>query len=286
MNPETRLGWRAARPGWLGGSSTTAVGLGLIGFWVAAAIFAPILAPYAPTEIGTDRLAPPSGSFVFGTDDLGRDVLSRVLWGGRISIPLPLLLVSVSVAIGGLLGGVAGFFGGLLDEVIMRLTDLFFAFPTIVLAMAIVAALGPGLENAVIALIVVFWPSYARVTRAMVRTINESEYVVANRLLGASFIRSFVFDVLPNIAGPILILAALDLGSAVLLISGLSFLGLGAQPPLPEWGAMITTGTLYVSSWWIALFPGLAIFTTVLGFNLLGDSLRDRFDPRIARFGN
>jgi peptide/nickel transport system permease protein len=185
----------------------------------------------------------------------------------------------MAVVIGGVLGGIAGYFGGWVDEVIMRATDLVFAFPTIILAMAVTAALGPSLRNAVLAVVVVFWPSYARVVRGLVMSLGQSDYVSATRLLGASSRRALVVDVLPNIAGPVMVLATLDLGNAILLLAGLSFLGLGAQPPTPEWGSMVNTGTQYFQRWWMGTFPGLAILSAVLAFNFLGDSLRDALDP-------
>jgi peptide/nickel transport system permease protein len=203
-----------------------------------------------------------------------------VLWGSRLSLPLAFFLVAMAVAVGGILGGIAGYFGGWVDEVIMRATDLVFAFPTIILAMAVTAALGPSLRNAVLAVLVVFWPSYARVVRGLVMSLGQADYVSATRLLGASSRRALVVDVLPNVAGPVMVLATLDLGNAVLLLAGLSFLGLGAQPPTPEWGSMVNTGTQYFARWWMGTFPGFAILSVVLAFNFLGDSLRDALDPR------
>jgi peptide/nickel transport system permease protein len=216
----------------------------------------------------------------FGTDELGRDVLSRVLWGARVSIPLAVLLVSLAFVIGGTLGALAAYLGGWVDEVVMRSADLVFAIPTILLAMAVVAALGPGLVHAVMAIVVVSWPGHARVVRSLVRTTMHSDYVAVARLLGASAARALAVDVLPNVAGPIIVLAALDMGNAILLLSGLSFLGLGARPPAAEWGSMVSTGAQHFDSWWIGVFPGLAIMSVVLAFNFLGDSLRDAFDPQ------
>jgi len=256
------------------------VGIVLAALWIAIAVFAPWLAPHDPLAQDLPPLLGPSGDYPFGTDELGRDVLSRVLWGARLSIPLALLLVGLALLIGATLGAIAGYFGGFVDGVVMRTVDLVFAFPAIILAMVVTAVLGPSLRNAVLALVVVSWPSYARVVRGLVLSVGQTEYVTATRLLGASARRALVRDVLPNVAGPVLVLATLDLGNAVLLLSGLSFLGLGAQPPTPEWGAGVAEGTQYFQFWWIGTFPGLAIFSVVLAFNFLGDSLRDVLDPQ------
>jgi peptide/nickel transport system permease protein len=255
-------------------------GMSLGAAWILIAIFAPAVSPYDPLAQTSHLFAEPSPAHLFGTDELGRDVFSRVLWGSRLSLPLAFFLVAAALAIGGVLGGVAGYFGGWVDEIVMRATDLVFAFPTIILAMAVTAALGPSLRNAVLAVVVVFWPSYARVVRGLVMSLGQADYVSAARLLGASSRRALAVDVLPNVAGPVLVLATLDLGNAVLLLAGLSFLGLGAQPPTPEWGSMVNTGTQYFQRWWMGTFPGFAILSVVLAFNFLGDSLRDALDPR------
>ena len=271
------------RPGTIGSAWTQPLaiaGLALGGAWILLAIFVPLVAPYDPLAQSAQLFLAPSASHLFGTDELGRDVFSRVLWASRLSLPLAFFLVAMAVAIGGVLGGLAGYFGGWVDEVVMRATDLVFAFPTIILAMAVTAALGPSLRNAVLAVLVVFWPAYARVVRGLVLSLGEADYVSASRLLGASSRRALLVDVLPNIAGPVLVLATLDLGNAVLLLAGLSFLGLGAQPPAPEWGSMVNTGTQYFQRWWMGTFPGFAILSVVLAFNFLGDSLRDALDPR------
>ena len=248
-------------------------------FWVIIMAFAPMIAPADPLAQAFDRLQPPSAEHLFGTDQVGRDVLSRVIYGSRISLPLALGLVATAMVVGGLLGAIAGYFGKAVDEIIMRLADLVFAFPTIILAMVITAALGPNLTNAVIAMLIVSWPAYARVTRSLVVSARQQEYVVAGRLLGAGAFTSLRRDVLPNVLSPVFVLAMLDVGTAILLLSGLSFLGLGAVPPAPDWGAMVAGGVEQFSSWWIAAFPGLAIFTVVMAFNFIGDSLRDSLDP-------
>jgi peptide/nickel transport system permease protein len=250
--------------------------------WLVVAIFAPLIAPYDPLAQTFTALQPPSLDHPFGTDELGRDVLSRVIYGARVSIPLALLLVFLAATIGGVLGAIAGYFRGLADGTVMRVTDLVFAFPAIILAMVVTAVLGRGLRNAVLAIVIVAWPAYARVVRGLVLSIGDSEYVQSARLLGVSSRKTLFRDVLPNVAGPVLVLATLDLGTAILLLAGLSFLGLGAQPPDPEWGSMVATGTQYFEQWWIGTFPGLAIFTAVVAFNFLGDSLRDFFDPTSA----
>lgn len=251
--------------------------------WLVVAVFAPLIAPYDPLAQTSLAFQSPSVHHLFGTDELGRDVLSRVIFGARVSIPLALLLVTLAVMIGSTVGAIAGYFRGLADGLIMRTADLVFAFPAIILAMVVTAVLGRGLRNAVLAIVIVAWPSYARVVRGLVLSIGDSEYVQSSRLIGVSARRSLFRDVLPNIAGPVLVLATLDLGTAILLLSGLSFLGLGAQPPQAEWGSMVATGTQYFQYWWMGTFPGFAIFTAVVAFNFLGDSLRDLFDPSVAR---
>jgi peptide/nickel transport system permease protein len=248
--------------------------------WIVVAIFAPYIAPYDPLAQIYPPSQSPSSAHLFGTDELGRDVLSRVVYGSRISVPIALLLVSLAAVIGGLIGGIAGYFRGLVDGVSMRLVDLVFAFPPIILAMVVAAVLGRGLQNAALAIVVVAWPSYARVVRGLVLSVGSSEYVESARLLGSSARRTLFRDVAPNVAGPVLVLATLDLANAILLLSGLSFLGLGAQPPDAEWGSMVAEGAQYFQWWWIGTFPGLAIFTAVLAFNFLGDSLRDLLDPQ------
>jgi len=250
--------------------------------WFVVAIFAPLVAPHDPLAQTFVAQQSPSSAHPFGTDELGRDVLSRVIYGARISLPVALLLVGLAAIIGGVLGALAGYLRGPADGLVMRSADLVFAFPAIILAMVVTAVLGRGLRNAALAIVIVAWPSYARVVRGLVLSVGDSEYVQSARLLGASARRALFKDVLPNIAGPVLVLMTLDLANAILLLSGLSFLGLGAQPPQPEWGSMVAAGTQYFQFWWMGTFPGLAIFTAVLAFNFLGDSLRDVFDPQTA----
>jgi peptide/nickel transport system permease protein len=259
------------------------VGAALVVAWVLIAVLAPLLAPQGPLDQLAPKLSAPSASHLFGTDELGRDVLSRVIYGSRISLPLAILLVVLATVLGASVGAIAGFFGGWIDGTLMRLADLVFAFPGIILAMAVAAALGPQLRNAVLAVVIVSWPSYARLVRGLVLSARNSEYVAASRLLGSSALRTMLVDLRPNIAGPVLVMAALDVGNAVLLLSGLSFLGLGAQPPTAEWGAMVAAGAANFDRWWVGVFPGLAILTVVLAFNFVGDTLRDALDPRTAR---
>jgi peptide/nickel transport system permease protein len=259
------------------------IGVVIAFMWLVIAVFAPLIAPHNPLAQNFVPSQSPSAAHLFGTDELGRDVFSRVIYGSRASLPIALALVALAMTIGSLIGALSGYFRGVTDGVLMRMTDLVFAFPPIILAMVVAAVLGRGLFNAALAIVVVAWPSYARVARGLVLSVGESEYVQSARLLGASSRRALFRDVLPNVAGPILVLATLDLANAILLLAGLSFLGLGAQPPRAEWGSMVADGTQYFQWWWIGTFPGLAIFTVVLAFNFLGDSLRDVFDPQTAR---
>jgi peptide/nickel transport system permease protein len=256
------------------------IGLTIAFVWVVIAVFAPLLAPADPLAQSFTPSAGPSWHHLFGTDELGRDVLSRVIYGARVTLPISLLIVLLAATVGGIIGAIAGYFRGPLDGLCMRTTDLVFAFPPIILAMVVAAVLGRSLQNAAVAIVIVAWPPYARIVRGLVLSVGDTEYVQSARLLGASARRALVRDVVPNVAGPVLVLMTLDLATAILLLSGLSFLGLGAQPPQAEWGSMVADGTQYFQWWWMGTFPGLAIFTVVLAFNFLGDSLRDVFDPR------
>jgi peptide/nickel transport system permease protein len=256
------------------------LGLTIAVAWFVIAVAAPLIAPYDPLAQEFELFQSPSREHLFGTDELGRDVFSRVIYGSRLSIPLALLLVALATLLGGVLGALAGYFRSWVDPVVMRSTDLVFAFPAIILAMVVTASLGPNIRNAVLAIVIVAWPAYARVVRGLVLSLGDSEFVQASRLLGSSSRRALVRDILPNVAGPVVVLATLDLANAILLLAGLSFLGLGAQPPDPEWGSMVAVGTQYFQYWWMGTFPGLAIFSAVIAFNFLGDSLRDWLDPR------
>jgi peptide/nickel transport system permease protein len=260
-----------------------AVSLLIIVGWLVVIVFAPLIAPAGPTAQAAQPLLPPSSTHFFGTDELGRDVFSRVVYGSRVSLVLALVLVVCATVIGSVVGVVSGFFGGWVDEVSMRLVDLFFAFPVIILAMAVAASLGANVRNAVLAGIAVSWPLYARTVRGLVVSLRDSEFVLSSRLAGMGSGRSMVVDLLPSIMGSTIVLATQEVGSAILLLASLSFLGVGAQPPMPEWGAMISAGMTHMNAWWIALFPGLAIISVALAFNLIGDGVRDLFDPRMKR---
>ncbi|ALX65981.1 ABC transporter permease [Microbacterium sp. XT11] len=258
--------------------------LGVIGTvialaWIVVAFTAQWWVPFEPNAQVLPRLQPPGIDTLLGTDGNGRDIFSRLMAGATVSLPLALMLVVAAMVIGTVIGAVAGYFGGWVDETLMRITDLFMAFPTVILAMVVAASLGPSLFNAVIAAIVVSWPQYSRVTRSIVLGLRGQNYVIAGRLLGHSPLRTLFVDILPNIAGPMLVLATLDIGAAILLLSGLSFLGLGAQPPTAEWGSMISAAIQNFDAWWLGVFPGLAILTVVLAFNFLGDAMRDVLDP-------
>lgn len=260
------------------------VGLAIFLAWVFISVSAPWIAPYDPLKQDiVARLQPPSAEHWFGTDQLGRDVFSRVLYGGRLSLPAGILVIVVAGLIGTVLGAIAGFIGGWMDEGTMRLTEVFMAFPTIILAMAIAAALGPSLVNAVIAMVVVWWPNYARIVRSLVISVKTQEYVDAAHALGAPRGRVLWRTVLPNCLAPAVVLATIDLGNAILVFAGLSFLGLGPDPTTPEWGRMVSDGIQYFDQWWIAAFAGLAIFTVVMAFNFIGDGIRDALDPRLRK---
>jgi peptide/nickel transport system permease protein len=269
-----------ATPTWL--TLPVMAGGMVVAFWVVVALSVELWSPYAPLEMVARRLQPPSADHLLGTDALGRDVLSRTLHGARHSIPIAVIVVIAAVTLGALLGAAAGFLGGLVDGAIMRLVDVTLAFPPVLLAMAVAASLGPGLENAAIAMIIVWWPIYARLMRAQVLEVKEREHVEAAIAGGAGRIRLLGVHILPLCWTPVLINATMDFGQVVLLAASLSFIGLGALPPTPEWGSMISDGAVHFYQWWIAFGPGLAILTVVLGFNFLGDGLRDYFDPRTA----
>lgn len=261
------------------------IGLAIVVLLVLAALFAPLLAPHDPlVQVRDAVLQRPGGGFPLGTDDVGRDVLARVLYGARLSLAVGGVVVSLALVAGTLLGLVAGFSEGIGDAVIMRLMDVLLALPTLLLAVAIVAVLGPGLSHAMLAVAVVQLPGFVRLTRGAVRTELQREYVAAARMVGAGRLRLMFRTVLPNCTAPLIVQASLAFSTAILDTAALGFLGLGAQPPTPEWGTMLADALQFVqSAWWVVTFPGLAILLTVLGFNLVGDGLRDALDPRLRR---
>ncbi|MBS7645334.1 ABC transporter permease [Candidatus Bathyarchaeota archaeon] len=241
--------------------------------------------PYDPYAVNiAEALQPPSSKHLLGTDNLGRDILSRIIAGTVVDAQVSVVVVAFSLAVGGLLGAVAGFYGGKIDEIVMRVTDVFLAFPGLILALAIAAALGPSLLHVMEALLVVWWPTYARLSRAEALSVKENQYIEAAKASGLRDIEIVFRHVIPNILSPLMIYATLDIGSVILNASVLSYIGLGAQHPQAEWGRMVFDGQSYLmTQWWLPIFPGIAIMVTVLGFNLLGDGLRDALDPRLRR---
>jgi len=241
--------------------------------------------PYDPYAVNiAEALQSPSLRHLLGTDNLGRDIFSRIVAGTVVDAQVSVVVVAFSMAVGGLLGAISGFYGGKVDEIVMRVTDIFLAFPGLILALAIAAALGPSLLHVMEALLVVWWPTYARLSRAEALTVKENQYIEAARASGLRDIEIVFRHVLPNILPPLMIYATLDIGSVILNASVLSYIGLGAQPPQAEWGRMVFDGQSYLmTQWWLPIFPGVAIMVTVLGFNLLGDGLRDALDPRLRR---
>jgi peptide/nickel transport system permease protein len=252
--------------------------------WIVVAAMAPLLSPYLPSTVDvTARLRPPSSVHWLGTDVLGRDVFTRLIYGARISLTTGIVVVLVGAIIGTLVGGVAAYVRGRLEELIMRVTDLVLCFPPIILAMAIAAALGIGTTNTIIAMLVVWWPKFARLARSLVLVQRSQEYVEAAVVMGLSPARILLRHIIPNSVGPLIVLVTLDVGNAIITFAGLSFLGLGVIPPTPEWGSMVSEGRELIEQWWVAAFPGFAILTVVLGFNFLGDGIRDWLDPRSRR---
>src|SRR3990170_6123038 len=262
-------------------------GVLLIGGLIVLAVIAPFIAPYDPIQTDlTVRLAPPSRAHLFGTDQLGRDILSRILYGTRISLRIAILTAVIATLIGAPLGIVTGYFRGRLDDLLMRVTDMFMAFPRLILAMAIAAALRPTLENVIIAISLAAWPAYARLARSVTLGLREENYVEAARAIGAGSARLLVRHVFPGVLSPLTIQVSLDMGGIILTAAGLGFIGFGAQPPTPEWGVMISEGRNHITQeWWVSTFPGIAISFVVLGFNMLGDGIRDIMDPRLRSRG-
>ncbi|MBX3086162.1 MAG: ABC transporter permease [Anaerolineae bacterium] len=262
----------------------TIIGLVLVGLVLICAIFAPLLAPYDPIlgDLRNSYVKPPSPQHIFGTDDVGRDILSRVIYGARLSLKIALLAQTASVLVGVILGMITGFYGGLLDTIVMRVADIVLSFPLLIIAIALVGALGPSENNIIMALALVSWPVITRLTRSQVLSIRESEYVTAARSLGADNFTIMRRHIFPNILTPLVVYTTLGIGGVILAEASLSFLGLGsAQQADPSWGKMLTESRSFIrSAWWMPLFPGLAILITVMGFNLLGDGLRDMLDVR------
>ena len=273
------LGWLA-----LARNKLALLGLAIVVGLVLCALLAPLLSPYGPNiQSLANRLEPPGWQHWFGTDELGRDIYTRIVHGSRITLYIVVLVAAITAPLGLIVGTLAGYMGGRTDTVLMRLTDVFLAFPRLILALAFVAALGPGLENAVIAISITAWPPYARVARAETLTIRHAEFIEAVRIQGGSTARIILWHVMPICLPSVIIRVTLDMAGIILTAAGLGFLGLGAQPPDPEWGAMISSGRQYIlDQWWVATVPGIAIFVVSLGFNLLGDGLRDVLDPKTA----
>ncbi len=269
---------------WLRRYGLASLGAAIILAWILVALFAPLIAPYLPDTVEvTKRLQPPEAAHWLGTDALGRDDLTRLIYGARISLSAGFIVVIVGAVFGTLLGGIAAYARGAVEELIMRATDLVLCFPPIILALAIAAALGIGTTNTIIAMLVVWWPKFARLARSLVLVQRSHEYVEAATVVGLTPARILLRHIIPNAIGPLVVLVTLDVGNAIITFAGLSFLGLGVVPPTPEWGSMVAEGRELVEQWWVAAFPGLAILTIVLGFNFLGDGIRDWLDPKARR---
>lgn len=260
---------------------TNLIGVLILAVVITLAVFAPILAHYSPFEQSLDHaLQPPGAKYWLGTDELGRDIYSRMLYGARITLMIAVIVSIIAAPIGLIVGAVAGYVGGWTDIVLTRLIDIFLSFPSLVLALAFVAALGPSLENAVLAITLTVWPPIARLTRAEAKSFAATDAIAAVRIQGASTLRIIVFHIIPICLPSVIVRISLNMAGIILTAAGLGFLGLGAQPPLPEWGAMLSSGRQYMlTAWWLAAMPGLAIMTVSLAFNLVGDGLRDALDP-------
>ncbi len=257
------------------------IGTFIILFLILVAAFAPLLTTHDPyDQILPERLSPPSPANYFGTDSLGRDIFSRVVYGARVTLAIAFLVAFISTPLGMVIGVTAGWFGGAVDEILMRLSDVFLAFPRLILAIAFAAALGPGVKNAIVAIAVANWPSYARLTRAETLSVRNNDYIQVIRTMGASNLRIMVGHITPMCLSSVIVRMSLDMGTIILTAAGLGFLGLGAQPPTPEWGLMVSDGRHFlVDQWWVSTLPGLAILIVVMGFNLMGDGIRDILDP-------
>lgn len=259
-----------------------AAGIVIWAVFILCAVLAPVIAPYDPAvQDLASRFQPPGGAHWFGTDSFGRDIFSRVVYGAKISIPSGILVVLLSCAFGSLYGAVAGYFGKAVDEILMRIADIILSFPAILLAMALAAALGKSVLNAILAIAVVAWPKYARMMRGLVLTVRESEYVTSERVIGQNRLTILLKTIIPNCMSSVLVLASTDVGTAILTFAGLSFLGMGVSPPTAEWGYMVSDGVAILEYWWISFFPGAAIFLVSIGANFIGDAVRDILDPRM-----
>lgn len=258
------------------------IGLLICAAVILAAIFAEVLAPYDPSESHYEAiLSAPSAQFWLGTDEIGRDILSRVIYGARVSIQVALVSIALAIVLGSMLGMIAGYFGGWTDHIVMRVMDGMLAFPMLVLALGIIAVLGPSLLNTTLAITIINVPSFARLVRAQVLVVRKLDFVLAARALGAGDLRIMMRHVWPSVVGNLIVYASLRASTAIITESSLSFLGLGAQPPTPSWGQMLSTAMQYWDAWWMSVFPGIAIFITVIALNFLGDSLRDTLDARL-----
>jgi len=269
----------------LGRNASAVAGCIIIAAMVFMAVFASLLSPYDPIRISlAERLRPPSAVHFFGTDELGRDILSRIMHGARISLRIGVLVVLIAGGLGAIIGAISGYVGQRVDNLIMRVMDVVLSFPPLVLALALAAALGPDLNNAILAVAFVMIPKFARLVRGEALAVKERQFIAAARAAGAKGLWIILHHILPNCLASVIVLATLVLGEAILIAASLSFIGLGAQPPTPEWGAMVSVGRKFLmDQWWYATFPGLFILVTVIGFNILGDALRDILDPRIRR---
>lgn len=266
-------------------SPLSVIGFFCVSVFLIIALIGPMIISYPGDITGAihmdQKLRPPSSNHPFGTDEVGRDIYSRVIMGTRLSFQIGFIIIFIAMGIGVPLGIIAGYVGGWLSEIIMRVTDIFLSIPGLLLALAIVGALGPGIKNAMLALSIVWWPGYVRLVQGKTLSLREESYVEGAKSIGASKLRVIFSHILPNCTSPIIVKASMDMGMAILFAANLGFIGVGAQPPIPEWGAMISTGRNYLPDhWWMATFPGMAILITVLGFNLLGDGLRDVLDPQ------
>jgi len=284
--PQSRFQAKCGRAwlGWIKFSENklAMIGLSVVIGLILVTIFAPLLAPYDPLAADlANRIRPPSAEHWFGTDQLGRDILSRVIYGAQYTLLIVGLVAVTAAPVGLLVGTTAGFFGGWVDAVLMRITDIFLAFPKLILALAFVSALGPGIENAILAIAITAWPPYARIARAETITVRKSDFIEAARLQGTSNFSLIIGHITPMCMSSLVVRVTLDMAGMILIAAGLGFLGLGAQPPMPEWGAMVSDGRQFLlEQWWVATVPGIAILIVSLGFNLLGDGLRDVLDPR------